>query len=126
MIRWLKFNAVGIAGAAVQLSVLWLLQRAGLHYLIATALAVEVAVLHNFYWHVRWTWKGREASLLRFHLANGLLSVVSNLIWMRIFTGWLGVPAIPANLLAIALTSIANFLLGDRWVFSASRRNAAP
>ncbi|MEP6960491.1 MAG: GtrA family protein [Acidobacteriota bacterium] len=126
MIRWLKFNAVGIAGAAVQLSVLWLLQRAGLHYLIATALAVEVAVLHNFYWHVRWTWKGREASLLRFHLANGLLSVVSNLIWMRIFTGWLGVPAIPANLLAVALTSIANFLLGDRWVFSASRRNAAP
>ena len=85
MIRWVKFNTVGIAGAVLQLAVLWVLTRAGLHYLIATALAVEAAVLHNFYWHTRWTWKGREASLLRFHLANGLLSVVSNLIWMRIF-----------------------------------------
>ncbi|MEO8098991.1 MAG: GtrA family protein [Acidobacteriota bacterium] len=125
MIRWLKFNTVGVAGAILQLAVLWLLTRAGLHYLIATALAVEVAVLHNFYWHTRWTWKGRNASLLRFHLANGLLSVISNLIWMRIFTGWLGIPTIPANLLAIALTSIANFLLGDRWVFLARRGDAA-
>jgi putative flippase GtrA len=38
-------------------------------------------------------------------------------MWMRIFTEWLGVPPIPANLMAIALTSVANFLFGDRWVF---------
>ena len=53
----------------------------------------------------------------RFHLANGLISVMSNLIWMRIFTGWLGVPPIPANLMAIALTSVVNFLFSERWVF---------
>jgi putative flippase GtrA len=37
---------------------------------------------------------------------------------MRLFTGWLGIPALPANLMAIALTSTVNFLLGDRWVFA--------
>ena len=73
MIRWLKFNAVGIAGAAIQVILVWLLTRGGMHYLVATAIAVEVAILHNFYWHVRWTWKGRHPSLLRFHMANGLL-----------------------------------------------------
>jgi putative flippase GtrA len=78
---------------------------------------VEVAVLQNYYWHVRWTWKGRDGSLWRFHLANGLMSVISNLIWMRIFTGWLGITPVAANLMAIALTSVANFLFGDRWVF---------
>ncbi|HEV8416542.1 MAG TPA: GtrA family protein [Bryobacteraceae bacterium] len=117
MPRWLKFNAVGAVGAAVQLGMLALLVRLGVHYLVATALAVETAVLQNYYWHARWTWKGRDGSLWRFHLANGLVSVLSNLMWMRIFTGWLGIPPIPANLMAIALTSVANFLFGDRWVF---------
>jgi len=118
MIRWAKFNAVGAIGVAVQLSVLATLIQLGTHYLLATALAVEAAVLQNYYWHTRWTWKGRDGSLWRFHLANGLLSLISNLVWMRMFTGWLGIPPLPANLMAIALTSTANFLLGDRWVFA--------
>ena len=122
MARWLKFNAVGAAGVVVQLGVLALLVQLGIHYLVATALAVEAAVLQNYYWHTRWTWKGREGSLWRFHLANGLLSLISNLVWMRMFTGWLGIPPVPANLMAIALTSTANFFLGDRWVFA--RRSA--
>ena len=123
VIRWLKFNTVGALGAVVQLAVLGLLTRMGLHYLIATALAVEIAVLHNYAWHVHWTWKDRAnrlslRSLWRFHLGNGLLSLVSNLALMRIFTGSLGIPVLPANLLAICLTSVLNFLLGDRWVFA--------
>ena len=123
VIRWLKFNTVGALGALVQLAVLGLLTRMGLHYLIATALAVEIAVLHNYAWHVHWTWKDRAnrlslRSLWRFHLGNGLLSLVSNLALMRIFTGSLGIPVLPANLLAICLTSVLNFLLGDRWVFA--------
>jgi len=118
MIRWAKFNAVGAVGVVVQLGVLAVLLQLGVHYLVATALAVEAAVLQNYYWHTRWTWKGRDGSLWRFHLANGLLSLISNLVWMRMFTGWLGIPPLPANLMAIALTSTANFLLGDRWVFA--------
>ncbi len=47
-LRWLKFNAVGGIGIAVQL-VLLLGLKAGFHlnYLLATALAVEAAVVHN-------------------------------------------------------------------------------
>ena len=117
MARWLKFNAVGALGVLIQLSALALLVGLGVHYLLATALAVESAVLQNYYWHARWTWKGRDGSLWRFHLANGLISILSNLIWMRVFTGLLGIPPVPANLMAIALTSAASFFFGDRWVF---------
>ena len=53
MVRWLKFNAVGAIGVAVQLSVLAALIQLGTHYLAATALAVETAVLQNYYWHTR-------------------------------------------------------------------------
>ena len=61
--RWLAFNGVGAIGVAVQLAVLAVLVRgAGLHTLIATAIAVEAAILHNFLWHERWTWADRASS----------------------------------------------------------------
>ena len=116
----MKFNAVGVLGAVVQLGVLTLLTRAGVHYLIATAIAVETAVLHNYFWHVRWTWRGRGGSLWRFHAANGAVSLLSNLVLMRLFTGRFGFPVVAANVLAIGITSVVNFLLGDRWVFASS------
>jgi putative flippase GtrA len=122
VIRWLKFNAVGIVGALIQLILLWLLTRGGVHYLIATAMAVEAAILHNFYWHVRWTWKGRHPSLLRFHMANGVVSILSNLALMKLFTGIIGIGPVPANLAAIGITSLVNFFLGDRWVFLPAAR----
>src|SRR5438552_6168090 len=49
-VRWLKFNAVGGIGIVVQLVVLAVL-KVTFHfdYLWATALAVETAVIHNFF-----------------------------------------------------------------------------
>jgi putative flippase GtrA len=60
LVRWCKFNLVGAVGILVQFGVLFLL-KSGLHfnYLAATALAVEVAVAHNFFWHERFTWADR-------------------------------------------------------------------
>ena len=123
MIRWLKFNAVGGMGVAVQLAALALL-KSGLHvnYLLATALAVELALLHNFVWHERWTWKdrgagGRTGRLIRFHLANGLLSIAVNLALMRILVGRMHWPYLVANVAAIAAGSVVNFFLGDLLVF---------
>ena len=121
MTRWLKFSVVGGIGVGVQLAALTLLLRWNVHYLAATALAVEIALLHNYVWHKYWTWAGREkrpGRLVRFHVANGLVSLVSNLIWMRVLTGWLHMPPLYANLIAITATAALNFALGDRWVFA--------
>jgi putative flippase GtrA len=117
IVRWMRFNAVGLAGVVVQLAALALYQRLGMHYLLATALAVETAILHNWFWHRRWTWRGRDASLLRFHMANGAVSICSNVVLMRVLAGWLAWPLLIANLTAIAATSLVNFFLGERWVF---------
>jgi len=126
MPRYLKFSIVGLIGVAVQLAALQLLVKLGAHYLIATALAVETALLHNYSWHRVWTWSGREPAphrLLRFHIANGLISLISNLLWMRLLIGWFGLPPILANLMAIAATSVLNFFLADGWVFARARRD---
>jgi putative flippase GtrA len=53
-----------------------------------------------------------------------VVSLISNLVWMRVLTGALGVPAVPANLAAITVTSLLNFALGERWVFTRSAEGA--
>ena len=57
-----KFALVGAIGVLIQLAVLEALTALGLHYLWATAFAVEAAVLHNFMWHQRFTWRDRGGS----------------------------------------------------------------
>ncbi len=73
---------------AVQLAVLALLNRVTAHYLVATAVAIEVTLLHNFVWHVRYTWRDRAqeghlwSQCARFHLSNGAVSMAGNLALM--------------------------------------------
>jgi putative flippase GtrA len=116
--RWIRFNGVGALGIVVQLGVLaWLVRHAGTHYLVATVIAVEAAVLHNFCWHERWTWRSRPsgttatvfARLARFHLLNGFISLAGNLGVMRILAGSLDVDPLGANIIAILVCSILNF-----------------
>jgi len=132
-VRWVKFNAVGLIGISVQLGVLALLLRAAhTGYLLATALAVEAAILHNFCWHQCFTWRDRRArgwrpllgSLLRFNLTAGLLSIGGNLLLMRVLTGAVGLDPLIANGLAIASCSIVNFLLSDRFAFAQQKFSA--
>jgi putative flippase GtrA len=127
--RWVKFNAVGAIGIGVQLAALAVLKGLlRLPYLTATALAVETAVLHNFVWHELWTWKDRREAggnafsrLLRFNLGNGLVSIVVNLVAMRLLVGRLHMQYLIANLLAITAGSLANFFISDLLVFRRAR-----
>ncbi|HKD07040.1 MAG TPA: GtrA family protein [Bryobacteraceae bacterium] len=77
-VRFGKYAAVGTAGTALQLGVLALLDRcAPGHYLWASVGALEAALLHNFAWHSRYTWRDRRNAklrmrrLARFHLTTG-------------------------------------------------------
>ena len=119
--RWCKFSLVGAIGIGVQLGMLALLTAAGVHYLPATALAVEAAVLHNFAWHQNFTWRDREGEiagrLARFHLSNGAISILGNMAVMRLLVGYFGLPPVPANVASIAVCALANFLAADRVVF---------
>jgi putative flippase GtrA len=122
--RWLKFNAVGAIGILVQLAALAILKSAlRVPYLLATALAVETAVLHNFVWHELWTWRDRRGEgsvlmrLVRFNLGNGAVSLLVNLVFMRLLVGRFHMQYLVANLIAIAAGSVANYLVSDLFVF---------
>jgi putative flippase GtrA len=126
-VRWLKFNFVGGIGIGVQLATLALLVHVfKLPYLVATAAAVETAVLHNFVWHERFTWvdrtrdsQGRQIAgrLVRFHAGNGAISILGNLLLMRLLVGSLGLEPLIANSIAIAACALLNFAAGEWFVF---------
>jgi putative flippase GtrA len=129
--RFMPFVAVGAAGFAVQLASLHLLASyAGIHYLLATALAVEAAILHNYIWHSRWTWRDRPpqpgenartrlSRLARFNGLSALSSVAGNVAFTAVLVNTLGAPVVAANAIAVALVSALNFAGLDRWVFAA-------
>jgi putative flippase GtrA len=130
LVRWCKFNLVGGMGIVVQFAALFLLKSL-LHfdYLIATAIAVEAAVVHNFVWHEQFTWADRTKSdraeswrrslprLLRFNLTNGAVSILGNLALMKVMVGMGHMNYLLANGIAITLCSLANFLVSETWVF---------
>ena len=124
--RWGIFNLVGILGFAIQLGVLFVLKHfLGLDLLLATVIAVEIAVLHNFLWHEHVTWAdvvsprrlGMLARLLRFHLANGLISIAGNAMITWFLVKSVRLPYMLANVVAVLICSLLNFLSSDRFVF---------
>jgi putative flippase GtrA len=126
LIRWGKFNLVGAMGVAVQLTTLALLNRlVPDHYLYASAAAVELTLLHNFIWHLHFTWRDRRddtarlSQLTRFHLSNGLVSLLGNLLLMRILVHGAHISVVASNCIAILCCSIINFHLGNTWAFKA-------
>jgi putative flippase GtrA len=132
--RWIKFNLVGMMGMAVQLAALALFKRwmPG-HYLCATAAAVELTLLHNFTWHLHYTWRDRRQTgswlkqLARFHLSSGLVSMLGNLMLMRLLMQAAHLPLLAANITAILCCGLMNFWLGNCWAFAgASRKPVIP
>src|SRR3954468_11914788 len=90
LVHWLKFNAVGAIGIFVQLSVLAMLRSGfGWNYLLSTAAAVEITVIHNFLWHERFTWAEQLTvtplrRFVAFNLSNSAISLFGNLILMKL------------------------------------------
>jgi putative flippase GtrA len=131
MIHFIRFNLVGVFGFALQFGALFVLTH-GAHpfgYLLATAAAVELAVLNNFIWHQRWTWRDRPSAtagetvrrLAKFNLTNGAVSITGNLVFMSILVGRLGLPIAGSNIASVVACSICNFFLADRIAFQVKK-----
>ena len=119
----MRFNLVGVMGFALQMTMLWLLVRwAGVSAGVAITIAVLAAVSHNFAWHERFTWRDRPREQrfkrwLSFHVSTGAISLLTNLgVTMLVMTAT-GLPVLPANVIAVAVASIANFWINDRLIF---------
>jgi putative flippase GtrA len=127
--RLLRFAAAGAGGFVVQIVVVAVLLELNVHYLLATAIAVEAAIIANFFGHQHWTWKDRNTSkasgawvlerFLRYQTLASLTSVFGSIFLSAYFVEASGLHPIAANVLSVAALSAINFLGADRLVFKA-------
>lgn len=141
--RYIKFGLVGASGTVVNMAVLFVAQE----YLFAAiaaprsrlyaslALAIAVATINNFTWNRLWTWADRlrdaaarvrpgNAHQTGVSLYFGQLGRYAVASWFGIalqygLTLWLShsLHYLLANVIAIVIASVSNFLANDLWTF---------
>jgi len=124
MMRFVKFALAGTSGFLVQIAVIaGLTSLLHVHYLVATLIAVEAAILSNFVWHQRWTFRDRAGSwlerLIQFNALNAITSIFGSIFLTALVVEVMGLNPVAANIASVAALSVINFVSADRLVFRA-------
>ena len=133
--RFMKFGVVGAAGTGVNLLMLYLNQEYLFLFIrqqeirlgLSLAVAICLATLHNYLWNRKWTWQDRLrrtkhgffVQMGQYFMACGL-SILLQFCFTLLLSQWFHY--IPANIMAICMAALINYLINDRWTFSASKK----
>lgn len=141
--RYIKFGLVGASGTVVNMAVLFVCQEYVFQFIEAPrsrlyaslAVAIAVATLNNFTWNRLWTWadrilaaqvhaatQGNTRSRLQtwmMQLSQYALASWFGIALQYVLTLWLAhaLHYMLANVIAIVIASVSNFLANDRWTF---------
>lgn len=141
-LRFLKFGTVGVSGVVVNQGVLYVAQEYMFHVSytagsvdwlrlnLSLALAIFFATLNNFFWNRLWTWADRKHhhhKPMYVQFGQYVLSCGVSIVLQVAFTNLLAphIYYLVANLIAIVVTSVLNFLLNDIWTFGRMKLLAA-
>ena len=131
MTRFLRFSVAGFGGFIVQLAMLAaLIHIAGVHYVTATVIAVELTILLNFMWHEHWTWRDRNkqcllARLLRFNALTAVTSIFGSVVMTTLLVETASMTPLVANAISVLVLGVVNFAGSNRFVFRAAAVIAA-
>ena len=118
--QFLRFCLVGASGYAVNLTVYAALLAAGLHYLVAAAIAFLVAATSNYAWNRAWTFRTSAAPVLgqgaRALLVAGLSLGANQLFLLALVAA--GAGHLPAQAAAIVLVTPFSFTANKLWAFA--------
>jgi len=119
VVRMLKFACVGCVGVGINTGALYVFSRwLNLPLVAASAVAVELAVISNYFLNALWTFAAGVASFRRFAKFNlaSLLGLGLNVMIVWLLTR-LGMYFLTANLLGIAAGFASNYTLSSIWVW---------
>ena len=132
--RFAKFGAVGFSGTLVNLAVFYVGQEflyrgvasSSLRLNLSLATAIFIATLHNFIWNRAWTWGDRKIHIRRpvavqfmQYCAACWLAIALQFFFTNIFTQYMHY--LLANVLAIGITAVMNYLINHAWTFKARK-----
>jgi putative flippase GtrA len=121
VVQWLRFATVGAANTVLSWCLYASLERAGSHYLLASALAFTAGAVNSYALNRRWTFRSRARpapEALRFGVVQcaGLLLDVA-LLYVLVDAA--GIDHLIAQAFVFPVASATTFLLSRHWAFAA-------
>jgi dolichol-phosphate mannosyltransferase len=125
--RLVKFGIVGVCGIFVNQGLLFFFTEfLHLDYRISSIIAIECAIISNFIFNSRWTWKDRHVDTRieylkqfgKYNLSSGVTAFMLNWVVLVVLTEVVRIPYLVSNLAGIATASLANFTISHVWTFS--------
>jgi putative flippase GtrA len=133
-LRFTRFGLVGASGTLINLGLLYLgqeclfarVQSSGMRLNLSLALAISCATVNNFAWNRQWTWGDRKPACgkpLLLQFGQYALACWLGILLQALFTKLLAAHChyLAANVTAIALAGVFNFVLNDLWTFARLR-----
>jgi dolichol-phosphate mannosyltransferase len=137
--RYVRFGLVGASGTVVNLVVLYIaheylfraIEPPGSKPYFSLVLAIAVSTVNNFTWNRLWTWSDRLHATSTAHEEGVTLRGMAAQLGQYATASWLGIALqyvltlwlahflhyLLANVIAIVIASISNFMANDRWTF---------
>ena len=119
--HFIKFNVVGLVGVAVNEGVFLALRAEGAYYVYASAVAIEVSIISNFFLNDYWTFRDRRHGHIAVRLAkfNGLMLIglAVNLAILYACTAYLGIDSAISNLIGIGAAFLLRYWLSVRFAW---------
>jgi putative flippase GtrA len=115
-----RFGLVGCSNTALSWCAYALLVRAGVHVLLASAIAWTLGALNSYVLNRRWTFRshGRRAPELARFAAVQCAGLALDVALLDALTRDARVPALAAQALVYPATTLATFALSRQWAFA--------
>ncbi len=118
----IRFAIVGFIGIIINLFTLYsLVEFLKTNYLIASAIAIELSIINNFFLNNYWTFESRKIKtsvinlFLKFNLVS-LIALSANVLVMHILVN-MNYWYILAQFIGILVAFLINFIINNKWVF---------
>ena len=116
-----KFLVVGAIGVVVNEGLLLALQAAGVYLLYASASAIEVSIISNFFLNDVWTFRDRRSGhvavrLVKFNVLM-LAGLVVNTAVLDVGVDYFGMAAAVANLFGIGAAFVLRYALSVKYAW---------
>jgi putative flippase GtrA len=122
--QWLRFAMVGGSNTVLSWCAFAVLERLGVHYLLASAVAFTAGAVNSYVLNRRWTFASDGdwvPELARFAVVQGV-GLGIDIVALYALVHGAGIPHLLAQALVFPLASVTTFALSRRWAFAGSAR----
>ena len=123
--RLTRFFLVGVLAAGLQTALLWaFVDIAGIYYLLASVIAIEITIIAQYFFNNAWTFHDRShedrgsllSGLVRTNVVRGsAIPIQTGLLFAFVQFG--GFAYLIANGIAIFVSGIYRYVLDARWTW---------